>query len=250
MPGSGWLLGALSILFALASGCSEPVHAAYLPISPAGTGLHEKSTGLVRVQLMRGEEPVAGGISPKFAGNMAQSGDGTLGDRLFRLDPHGLLEGCQYVPSGRVCNFVTLPDGTILGGSLHWILSGHTATPRAGGWVAQGAFLQAPVGVDEQGKPLAQRSPVLVGRAFHCRFAEGGPRCLPVPATDKSLVFAALGAFSLRDGDVRRDVLWVGTLAVDAPVNPNPMAYEIRVLHRCETTEDSDSVTCKVAAMK
>jgi hypothetical protein len=246
---------ALAAPLALAA-CSGPALAvAPLPAKPADAPLARKGVGTVRFVVVRGDRLEPEATPTVFAGELsatlAQSGEGTLGDRLFRLDKHSLLEGCRYVPKGRVCELVTLPDGTFLGGNVHWLVpDGAEATARAGGWVARGTFLPPSGRLDAEARAVNSLMPVLVGQAFHCRFADKGPRCLPVPATATAVGYTPLGVFTLRDGAARRDVIWLGLFgdAAAAPVAGASAQLGIRELHRCETGDDADEVTCKLVA--
>src|SRR5262249_36496545 len=137
--------------------------------------------------------------------------------------------------------------------ALTWVIPlGASATPRAGGWVAQGAFLQPTATLDLRAGAMAVNSlsPILIGRAFHCRFGDKGPRCVPLPKMTGAM--ALLAAFTLQDGDAQREVLWVGQFGQMQPLpgdDPN-VSLGIREVTRCETTEDSETITCKPVAMK
>jgi hypothetical protein len=235
-----------------ASGCAPPLNFVPVPVEPASTHANEKRVGTTRLQPVRGDELVQelppGLVPTGLSSTLAQSGQGSLGDRLFRLDAFGFLEGCRWVPKGRVCDLVTLPDGTFFGGSVHWVVpSAAAATPRASGWVAQGTFFAASFASGSGANAdVGLRTPVLLGRAYHCRFADAGPQCIPVPVTSTALGFAILGSFSLHDGPAQREVLWIGLL----PVGNTGTSLEIRELHRCETTEDANEVICKLVSMK
>jgi hypothetical protein len=249
--------GLVGFALALAlAGCARPEVVA-VTRTAAVAPLHGKGIGTVRLQALtsRGElEPYVDLVSPGGRrSNVAQSGNGPLGDRLFRLDEHELLEGCRWVASGRICNLVTLPDGTVLGGSLNWMIpEAATATPGAGGWVTRGVVLEEHLRAAASGaKELSLRDiSVVVGQVYHCRFTDAGPRCLAAPVTDKARPFVPLASLSLRDGAATRDVLWIGLVAPPPGSVVFAAATNIQEVHRCETRDDASEVTCKLTAMK
>jgi hypothetical protein len=242
-----WLAISFGLL-SCAAGCSSPLRVVPLAVRPAETGKGDKATGEVAFLALKGDEQAS--LSGAHAGTLAQSGEGSLGDRLFREDEYGFVEACRYVAKGRVCDLITLDDGTHLGGGVHWIVpKGAAATPRAGGWVAQGMFLTPTNRVDRDGVAVRSLAPVLFGRAFHCRFTDTGAKCMPVPATSKTAGYTLLCTFSLEDGGVRREVLWVGIFGEVPQVGTVDPALGIKELHRCETTEDTD-VRCQLVSMK
>lgn len=238
--------------------CASPTIAlAPLPAKPAAAPYAHKGVGTVRFVVVRGDRLEPGENPMVFSGELsatlAQSGEGTLGDRVFRLNKHALLEGCRYVPKGRVCELVMLPDGTYLGGNVHWLVpTDAEASMRGGGWVAQGTFLPPSGRLDDEARAVNSLMPVLIGRAYHCRFAEGGPRCLPVPATAAAVGYTPLGVFSLRSGDIRRDVIWLGLFGTvgETPAPGVDPQLGIKELHRCETADGANEVVCKLVASR
>ncbi|CAN5555980.1 hypothetical protein BH09MYX1_BH09MYX1_10750 [soil metagenome] len=236
------LAATLATLAGLA-GCAPPVHLISVSSRPAEAGFGSKETGDVRFMAVEGDEPTAL-VSLEHTGTLAQSGEGTLGDRLFREDEYGFVEACRWVAHGNVCQLVKTDDGEYLS-SVSWIIPAHSkATPKMSGWVAKGVFLAASSRLDAEGQRVNSLAPVLVGRAFHCRFPNEGPQCIEVPATKKTFGYTLLGTFSLVEGGVTHEVLWVGLFAeVTAPGADR--AFGIREIQRCETTEDSPQIDCK-----
>jgi hypothetical protein len=239
------LLATLALALA---GCAPKVRIASVPTAPARAGYLAKSTGKVAFLDLRDDRPVAL-LSFGHEGTLAQSGEGTLGDRLFREGEHGFAEACRWVAKGRICQLVPLPGGGWLGGA-HWIVPvGAAATPKASGWVAQGVFFNPSSGLDRDAMAVNSLAPVLLGRAFHCRFPNEGPVCIEVPATAKTIGYTILGTFSLADGGVRREVIWLGSFG-DVQQPGVDRALGIRQIQRCETTEDSPTIDCKPVTLK
>lgn len=215
---------------------------------PAVAAHNQKSTGEVGFLSIRGDEPV-GLLWLTHAGTLAQTGDGTLGDRLFREDEYGFVEACRWVAKGRICELVTLPDGQPLGGG-HWIVpAGAKATPKMSGWVAEGIFYAPSSGLSQDAMAVNSLAPILIGRAYHCRFADEGAKCIEVPATAKTSGYTILGSFSLIDGSTTREVLWVGIFG-DVAAPGVDRALGIREIQRCETTEDSPDINCKPVTLR
>jgi hypothetical protein len=213
----------------LTAGCVHPSVAPSQPLAVAPA----MSKVAVRAELV---EITATGLAVVAADStLAQSGEGPLGDRVFRTDPHGMLEGCRYVASGRICELVTLPDGSLLGGALRWMLQPDApATPRAAGWVVR---LNPLLALNAGG--------FLAGDIFYCRFTDTGPACLAVPTAVLS-IFEPLGVFSLAVGEQRTDVLWI---EIRPSMAVGSVATRPGVITRCETTEDAPEVLCEVAAL-
>ena len=238
-------------------GCgSTEIRVAPVPVTrgAANADLLEKTTGTIAYATLRdgvlsADHPWIG----SHEGTLAQSGEGPLGDRLFREDEYGFVEGCHWAPKGHVCKLALLPDNSVLGGGVHWIIPADAkATPAASGWVAQGLFTRFQNVMDRDPKLGALwLSTVLIGRAYHCRFTNDEPRCLEVPVTRKEVGYVPLGTFSLQEGDVRREVLWIGIFGETAGVVlGNDAALAIKEVHRCETTENANGVDCKPVAMR
>jgi hypothetical protein len=146
-----------------------------------------------------------------------------------------------------------LPDGSVLGGSLHWMIpAGAPATKNAGGWVLQGTFMVAGARLDRDTQAASSLAPVLIGSAFYCRFTDAGPKCIPVKVANQTIAITALAAFSLQDGDAQRDVLWLGVFgAMPMPgQSAQDIAMGVREIHRCETSDEENEVKCKLATMK
>lgn len=245
-----------AVLALAAAGCAEPIRVVSVPKEPARTEIDRKGTGTATFRFLQGETSTPAGI-PGFTfehvATLAQSGEGTLGDRVFREDEHSMLEGCRWVAKGRVCQLVTLPDGKYLGGGVDWIIPEDApATPRSGGWLARGLFMSATravTGIDTAASVVRPPSEtVFVGSLYHCRFADAGPVCLPVKLETEATGYALLGAFSLRDGAARREVLWLGVFQPDLAASSD-VALAVTEIHRCETTEDSTDITCKRARL-
>lgn len=240
-----------------AGGCAEPIRIVSVPSSPARAALGEKGTGTNHFLVMQGGEPrPIVGYAQEHVATLAQSGEGTLGDRVFRENEHSMLEGCRWVAKGRVCNLVVLPDGTYLGGGVTWLVpDGAPATPRSSGWLARGIFVRpaATTGLTgtRQQNAVNSLAPVLMGQIYHCRFADSGPTCLPLSVTTPTTGYTVFGTFSLKDGDKRREVIWIGIFGeMAAGVDGGASAMGVSQVQRCETTEDESEVTCKQATLR
>ena len=242
---------ALLLLAALAlplTACGPKIGIATVPTKPAVAPYGAKSSGQVAFLNLRDDQPV-GLLAFEHTGTLAQSGEGTLGDRIFREDEYGFAEACRWVAKGRICQLVPLPGGGWLGGA-HWIVPpGSKATPRASGWVAQGVFFNPSSGIDKDAMAVNRLAPVLMGRAFHCRFPNEGPVCIEVPSTKKTFGYTILGTFTLADGATTHEVLWLGLFGEVAQPGVD-RALGIREIQRCETTEDSPTIDCKPVTLK
>lgn len=235
---------------ALASvGCAEPLSVAAFPTEAAVAPRGKKDVGKVEYAAVGETKFVHLGLG--HAGTLAQSGEGSLGDRLFRESPEGFVEGCRYVAKGRVCQLAALSDGTFLGGGVAWIVpKGGRATPRASGWAMRGIAMNPTAGVTEEQRKINALSAIFFGRGFHCRFADEGPVCLDVPATKEGFGYAILGALSVRDGATTKEVVWLGIFGEMRSAAFSADALGIREIQRCETSEESTAVVCKQVTMK
>lgn len=215
----------------LLGGCTtihQPVSAS-VPLTPAIAEPGRKGTGDVKIEATDGFVVVSAGA---HKGTLAQSDAGALGDRLFRENAYGFVEGCRYLPRGRVCELVTTPEGTFLASGLSWVVPRRApVTPGTGGWALQGRW---PV-TASQGRQahLARKGSsdvgheeqphedlvgvVFFGRALHCRFSDAGPVCVGVPATKQEDAYGVLGAFSLQEGARRSDVIWLEVFESSGP---------------------------------
>lgn len=256
------LVPCLAFLVALTQGCGHPATMVAMPETPAIASAHSKAVGTARFHSLSangelGPAEQAGGSSIAVDATAAQSGDGTLGDRVFRLDAHGFLEGCRYVAFGRICNLATLPDGkTVLGGTLNWFIPKGTGdSPGSGGFLANGLVQHAAPTTDHAAaeERVVSNAPFNIGQWYHCRFTKLGPRCFPVSNDAGTSTMAGLAVATIRDGEARRDVIWLGLVEPAAVqtflANPVlPMSF--RELRRCEANDDSDGVTCRTVTMR
>ncbi len=249
------LAQAIVISATLASGCADPLRIVSVPREPARTGVGDKASGTAAFMVLEGDRPRPElGVTIEHVATLAQSGDGGLGDRVFRENEHSLLEGCRWVAKGRVCNLVHLPDGKFLGGGVDWVIpKGAAATARAGGWLARGVFMSPAFAVGGTffyvDTNKVQATPVFVGDLYHCRFADAGPTCIPLKLETSTTGYVLLGAFSLKDGDRRDEVLWVGLFDATPGVEGGD-ALGVKEIQRCTTREDLGEVTCKKASMQ
>jgi len=229
-------------------GCAEPLRVVGVPTSPAAAPRGAKETGEVGYLAIRGDEVRGAGFV--HAGTLAQSGEGPLGDWLFRESPEGFVEACRYRARGRVCQLVPLSDGSYLGGGVSWIVpKAARSTPRASGWVAAGLEVKAAAGLSREAAIVNSLSTIFLGRAYHCRFGDDLPVCLDVPATREGIGYAVLGVLSLQEGPTRKEVAWLGLFGEMTRGARSP-ELGIREIQRCETTEEASQVTCKLVTMK
>jgi hypothetical protein len=251
-------LVALGALLPALAGCSHP-ELVVMARDPAAAAAHTKQIGTASAYALDdgalGPAENAGGFSGPTPSNAAQSGDGPLGDRVFRVDTHGFLEGCRYVAHGRICNLATLPDGkTAIGGALTWLIPGGApATPGAGAWVAQGIRIGAAKPDDPAPIAPAPGPSFVSGQWFHCRFEAEGPRCLPVPEIDgPAMGTIGIAAFSLSDAGKQKDVIWLASaeLTLVPLIAGGPFtSLQFHELRRCETSDDLDRVICNTVKM-
>lgn len=240
----------LVLLAASAVGCATPPKLVSVPSSGAVTAIGEKDTGRVGFRNITDE-----GVAPTFLpfereGTLAQSGEGLLGDRVFRENAHSLVEGCRWQSKGRVCELIMLPDGKYLGGGISWVVGSRKATPRASGWAAEGSFARTMFRANGESSLVAHVEPVIT-RIFHCRFSDAGPRCLQAALPKEAASFRLLAAMTVRDGEANHEVLWLGS---QTPVAGTGGAFSapdtIKDIYRCETTEESTEVSCKMATLR
>ena len=238
------------LLAASAVGCSKPPKLVSVPSSAAVTTIGEKDSGHVVFRNLTDE-----GLAPTFLpfereGTLAQSGEGLLGDRVFRENAHSLVEGCRWQSKGRICELVVLPDGKYLGGGVSWVIGSRRATPRASGWAAQGSLTTTASGANGESHLVVHVEPV-IARIFHCRFSDTGPRCLQAVLPKEIAGFFLLAAMTVHDGEVRREVVWLGSQTPVAGTGGAFTAPEtVKGVYRCETTEESTEINCKIAALR
>jgi len=231
------------------AGCAAPPAVVSVPVSAAVTNRNEKAVGLAEFANLTDQGLTPALIPFTRTSTLAQSGEGLLGDRLFRENEHGLIEGCRWVQNGRTCNLVTLPDGKYLGGGgAHWIVrDGAAATPRAGGWVVSGTV---PTVIPAGDSILVHLSmPAFSGKVLHCRFSDAGPTCISATLAPDTTSYIVLGVLSLRDGEASREVLWVGAVV------PRAEGFywgppDVKAIYRCETSEESTDIKCQIATLR
>lgn len=244
------LVLSIALLTGTGFGCAKPPRLVSVPSSAAATVKGEKETGhtIFRNQT---EEGIAPTLLPfEREGTLAQSGEGLLGDRIFRENAFSLVEGCRWQSKGRICELVTLPDGKYLGGGISWVIGDRKATPRAGGWAAQAVFTMTIVGQNGDAHLVAHTEPI-IARLFHCRFTDAGPRCLQATLPADVAGFFLLAAMTIRDGDAKTEVVWLGSQTPVAGTGGLFSAPEtLKDIFRCETTEQSNEVSCKKAALR
>lgn len=231
-------------------GCAEPQILVTVPTKGAAAARGKKAKGDTKF-MMLGSEGMSPAILPfERDGTFAQSGEGTLGDRVFRENPFSMVEGCRWVEKGRICNLAKLPGGGYLGGGVSWIIPRNAAaTPRAGGWVARGILHSANSSVFDANAASAL-SDVFSGEVFHCRFSDDGPVCFPAVTEQGQRSHVLLGVHSLRDGDKVSDVLWLATFGETTSEPGGEAGRGVKDIYRCETSEEATEVTCKKAAVR
>ena len=63
--------------------------------------------------------------------------------------------------------------------------------------------------------------------------------------------FFLLAAMTVHDGEVRREVVWLGSQTPVAGTGGAFTAPEtVKGVYRCETTEESTEINCKIAALR
>jgi hypothetical protein len=128
----------IALMVAGTSACAGPAYQVAMPTTPAMPKLGRRAWGETEHYFLQD-----GGLSRNLAqlksrSTLAQLERQPDGETLFRIDEYGLLEGCRYYTPSRTCEHARLPDGSVLGGRLHWLVpAGAPATPGAGGFILQ-----------------------------------------------------------------------------------------------------------------